>query len=36
MMTSLSGEFPSLKPDEPPAAAEPGTDRIRRVGNLAG
>jgi len=36
MMTSLTGEFPALKPDEPPAAAEPGADRIRRIGSLAG
>ncbi len=36
MMTGLTGEFPALKPDEPPAAAEPGTDRIRRIGSLAG
>jgi hypothetical protein len=36
MMKSLTGEFPALTPEEPPAAAEPGTDRIRRVGRLAG
>ena len=36
MMTGLTGDFPALKPDEPPAAAEPGADRIRRIGSLAG
>jgi hypothetical protein len=36
MMKGLTGEFPALKPDESPAAAEPGADRIRRVGSLAG
>ena len=36
MMTGLTGEFPALKPDEPPAVAEPGADRIRRIGSLAG
>jgi hypothetical protein len=36
MMTSLTGDFPALKSDEPGATAEPGTDRIRRIGSLAG
>jgi twitching motility protein PilJ len=36
MMSSLSGEYPAIKPDEPPAQVEGGTERIRRVGNLAG
>jgi hypothetical protein len=38
MATSSSGEFPALRPDEPPAT-EGTTDAslgIRRVGNLAG
>jgi twitching motility protein PilJ len=36
MMSSLSGEYPALRPDEPSSQAEGGTDRIRRVGSRAG
>jgi twitching motility protein PilJ len=36
MLRSLTGEYPALKPDDPSAQAEDGTDRIRRVGSLAG
>jgi twitching motility protein PilJ len=36
MMTGLSGEFPVLQSEEPPAPAGTGTERIRRIGSLAG
>jgi hypothetical protein len=36
MMTGLTGEYPALRSEEPAAAVEPGTDRIRRIGSLAG
>jgi len=36
MMTGLSGEFPVLRSEEPPAPAGTGTERIRRIGSLAG
>jgi hypothetical protein len=40
MTTTLSGEFPMLKPEEaPPEVPEqPGNsaDRVRRIGSLAG
>jgi twitching motility protein PilJ len=36
MLTSMTGEYPIMKPEDPVAAAESGTDRVRRTGSLAG
>jgi hypothetical protein len=36
MMASLTGEFPALQAQEPPAPSGTGTERIRRIGSLTG
>jgi twitching motility protein PilJ len=38
MGTGATGEFPILRPDETPSSniAEPGSDKVRRIGSLAG
>ncbi|HEX9206729.1 MAG TPA: methyl-accepting chemotaxis protein [Steroidobacteraceae bacterium] len=37
MAASITGEFPVLRADEaPPAASDAGSDRVRRIGSLAG